>query len=365
MMRLFLLIMVFTFVSGCILAPPPAPNEPPAAYIDSVSAARISPGEMVTFAGHGIDNDGSIAAYSWRSSIDGELSTSASFSTSSLSQGSHTIWFKVQDNSGAWSKEVSCHVVVLPSGLLVPVISLFEANPPTISRGESATLRWDVSGAAAVKIEPNVGNVALAGNRVVFPTKTTVYTLTATNQSGAVTATTGVAVLEVPLHTVELFSIAAEDGHVRRDGMVGPEPKVGDTITDVAMQAFLSFDISSIPKGATIRSAALDLTPAEVHGSPFTMLGRLYLYHCHYSQLGKRDFVIGIAPSAVLYTTSAMLAQPISSSQLVNAIQSQVDAGSNRFQVRLQFEKQTSRYHVADYLELRSDEARLVVRYED
>jgi len=205
----------------------------------------------------------------------------------------------------------------------------------------------------------------LAGNRVVFPTKTTVYTLTATNQSGAVTATTGVAVLEVPLHTVELFSIAAEDGHVRRDGMVGPEPKVGDTITDVAMQAFLSFDISSIPKGATIRSAALDLTPAEVHGSPFTMLGRLYLYHCHYSQLGKRDFVIGIAPSAVLYTTSAMLAQPISSSQLVNAIQSQVDAGSNRFQVRLQFEKQTSRYHVADYLELRSDEARLVVRYED
>ena len=51
-------------------------------------------------------------AYNWRSSKDGQLSTLASFSTSSLSVGTHTIYFKVQDNNGAWSSEVSDTLVI-------------------------------------------------------------------------------------------------------------------------------------------------------------------------------------------------------------------------------------------------------------
>lgn len=363
---LFPIFVVLTLAVGCLPAPPPPPNEPPIAFIDSVSAARISPGEAVTFTGHGVDPDGgSIAAYNWRSSLDGQLSTAASFKTSSLSQGTHTIWFKVQDSGGAWSKEVPCTVVVLPSGVVTPVISLFEANPPSITKGESSVLRWDVSGASMVRIDPDVGNVALAGNRVVSPTKTTVYTLTATNQVATITATTGVAVTTEPINTVELYSIPAEDGHVRRDGIVGPEPNVGDTATDVAMQAFLSFDISAIPKGAKIKSASLDLTLAEVFGYPFTMLGRLYIYSCQYTELRSRDFSVGPPPPGAVYWTAAMPAEPISSSLLVDAIQTQVDAGSSRFQFRLQFEKYNYHYHVADYLALRSDKTKLVVQYQD
>jgi hypothetical protein len=366
LLSMIFLVLVLALAIGCLPTPPPPAGKLPIAFIDSVSAARVSPGETITFTGHGIDPDGgSIAAYNWRSSLDGPLSTAVSFKASSLSEGTHTIWFKVQNSSGAWSKDVSCNVIVLPSGVVIPVISLFEAIPSSIAKGESATLRWNISSALTVRIDPDVGNVALAGNRVVSPTTTTVYTLTATNQAGIMTATTGVAVTSVPTHTVELFSIPAEDGTVRRDGNVEPEPKVGDSATDVAMQAFLSFDISAIPQGATIKSVSLDLTLAETYGSPFTMLGRLYIYSCQYTELRSRDFVEGPVLPGAIYWTAFMPTEPLSSSLLVDAIQTQVDAVSNRFQVRLQFEKSNYYYHVADYLALRSDKTKLIIHYLD
>src|SRR4030042_6001019 len=66
-----------------------------------------------------------------------------------------------------------------------PVISSFEADPPTITAGGSATLKWNVSGATKVSIDQGIGSVALSGSRAVMPSATTVYTLTATNASGA------------------------------------------------------------------------------------------------------------------------------------------------------------------------------------
>ena len=57
----------------------------------------------MAFNGSGSDSDGTIVAYLWESSIDGELSTEANFSSNSLSLGHHAITFLVQDNDGAWS----------------------------------------------------------------------------------------------------------------------------------------------------------------------------------------------------------------------------------------------------------------------
>jgi len=82
-------------------------GQPPTAFIDDISPNPAEEGETVWFSGHGEDTDGTIIGYHWRSSIDGQLSTQASFSTSELSHGVHTIYFKVQDDSGAWSEEVS------------------------------------------------------------------------------------------------------------------------------------------------------------------------------------------------------------------------------------------------------------------
>jgi peptidoglycan/xylan/chitin deacetylase (PgdA/CDA1 family) len=87
-------------------------NHPPAAVIDSISPNPASAGASVTFTGHGVDADGSVAAYSWTSSIDGGLGSSSVFSTASLSVGTHTISLRVQDNLGAWSNAVTASLIV-------------------------------------------------------------------------------------------------------------------------------------------------------------------------------------------------------------------------------------------------------------
>lgn len=369
MKRLFFPVLaVLMMAAGCMPVAPPPANELPTAYIDSVSPARISPGETVAFTGHGIDSDGNVAAYSWRSSLDGEVSTSASFETSSLSEGSHTIWFRVQDDRGDWSNEVPCQVVVLPSGIVLAVINLFEASPPSIANGESSTLEWNVSGASMVSIDPGIGNVSLTGNRVVSPTATTAYTLTATNEAGSVTATAQIAVATVPIHTVELFSIASEDGHVKKNGDIGSEPNVGDMTpvrSDVATQAFLSFDISMIPTGATVESASLDLTTGSMFGNPFTYLGRLFVYNDPYYSLAPDDFSVGPILPGALYETYGRPTEPFTSSLLTEAVQTQVDAGSARFKVRLQFEKDIYFNQEAEYLALGAGKPKLIIEYRD
>jgi len=361
---LFVILVILTIAGGCLPTPTPA-NELPIAYIDSVSPSQISPGETVAFTGHGIDPDGSVAAYNWRSSIDGQVSTSPSFEIASLSEGTHTIWFKVQDDSGDWSKQISCHVTVLPSGIVPPVVNLFEADPPTVAQGESLTLYWNTSGASAVRIDPGIGDVALTGNRVVAPSATATYELTATSEAGSITSTAQVVVTTVPTHTVELFSVAAEDGHVRRDGYVGTEPNVGDTTpvrSDVAVQAFLSFDISMIPSGVTVVSASLDLTRHQIFGNPFVYLGTMRICSDRYGQLDSDDFVVGPA-SGVLYTVSARPTKPLASDLLTDAVQAQVDAGRSRFQIRLQFQKERYFNQEPDYLALGAGQARLLVEY--
>lgn len=79
----------------------------PTARIDTINPGSIIVGDTINFTGSGDDADGSITGYSWQSSIDGQLSSSASFNTTSLSIGTHTIYFKVQDSDGIWSTKVS------------------------------------------------------------------------------------------------------------------------------------------------------------------------------------------------------------------------------------------------------------------
>jgi hypothetical protein len=355
--------MILLVAIGC-LSGPAAPNQPPTAYIDLVSPPNVAPGETVTLTGHGIDPDGIIGAYSWQSSLDGDLSTSASFTTSSLSPGTHTIWFKVQDDDGEWSKQVLATVIVVPREVGQPVVSAFNASPGSISPGGSSTLSWDVSGAATVSIDPGVGNVGLSGTRMVFPTTITTYTLTATNTLGKVTATARVVIAEALLNKVELYSIAAEDGQVRRDGYVGQAPDVGDAKSGTTIQAFLSFDISMIPKDAVITSATLDLTNAALFGDPFSKLGMLLVYDCQYNTFLKAsDFIIGPVLGAI-YTIPVPPSQPIISYILAKAIQKQIDAGSPRFQLRFQFEKPQFYNNQADYMALGEGRTMLAIEYQ-
>ena len=87
-------------------------NTPPTATIDSITPNPATTGQSVTFTGHGVDTDGTVTAYEWTSSISGALSTTTTFSTSSLSAGTHTISLRVQDDDGAWSTPVTSSVTV-------------------------------------------------------------------------------------------------------------------------------------------------------------------------------------------------------------------------------------------------------------
>ena len=105
---LIVLVSLFLLPLGC----GKAANSAPTAYIDSITPSLATAGEAVTFNGHGTDTDGTVVAYSWTSSMDGSIGTTAFFSTTSLSAGTHTISFKVQDNTGDWSGVITAQLTV-------------------------------------------------------------------------------------------------------------------------------------------------------------------------------------------------------------------------------------------------------------
>jgi peptidoglycan-associated lipoprotein len=80
-----------------------------------------------------------------------------------------------------------------------PTVTQFTAEPTSIQRGQSATLRWEVSGnATSVSIDEGIGTVQNTGNRRVSPSDSTTYTLTATGPGGSNTARATVNVAAPP-----------------------------------------------------------------------------------------------------------------------------------------------------------------------
>jgi len=78
------------------------------------------------------------------------------------------------------------------------VINSFVAEPSTIVRGESSTLRWNVSNASEVTIDNGIGRVATNGTRQVSPTANTTYRLTAKGPGGDAISAVTVAVTTPP-----------------------------------------------------------------------------------------------------------------------------------------------------------------------
>ena len=89
------------------------PNQIPTAIIDFIFPNPCDLGDEVTFSGFGEDEDGKVISYEWRSDIDGILSNIKSFSTRTLSSGTHTISFRVLDDDNAWSQVVTLELVVI------------------------------------------------------------------------------------------------------------------------------------------------------------------------------------------------------------------------------------------------------------
>ena len=90
------------------------PNQKPNAYILNPSGSAIF-GETVNFSGYGVDPDGEIIGYSWRSTPSFITNTNSSFTLDDLPVENYTIYFKVKDDENQWSIEASTTLSILPN----------------------------------------------------------------------------------------------------------------------------------------------------------------------------------------------------------------------------------------------------------
>ncbi|MDA0204334.1 MAG: OmpA family protein [Acidobacteria bacterium] len=78
-----------------------------------------------------------------------------------------------------------------------PTVTI-SAEPSSIERGKSATLRWSSSNATSASLNQGIGTVPASGSREIFPTNTTSYTIEVTGAGGNATASVEVVVRAPP-----------------------------------------------------------------------------------------------------------------------------------------------------------------------
>ncbi len=91
-------------------------------------------------------------------------------------------------------------------------INNFTANPNSIESGDSSTLSWSTSNCSNVSIS-SIGSVSTTGSKIVYPTNTKTYVLTAEDQYGNTvdTASTTVYVNDYNNDTCEIVNFEASD----------------------------------------------------------------------------------------------------------------------------------------------------------
>ncbi len=90
------------------------------------------------------------------------------------------------DNTGRTSPE---------PGSLAPRINSFTAEPRSIERGQSATLRWSIANATDMSLDQGIGPIGANASRQVFPSATTTYTITAKSNGGTDTRSVTIEVI--------------------------------------------------------------------------------------------------------------------------------------------------------------------------
>ncbi len=133
-------------------------NKLPSARILSISPDPCSEGSLLSFSGSGTDLQGSVTAYEWNSSIDGLLNTNASFKSSQLSFGKHTIYFRVKDDEGAWSDPVSSTVTIIDD--TSPEVNINAVSIKLIGINQPATLILNSTDARPCSTEFLITNAA-------------------------------------------------------------------------------------------------------------------------------------------------------------------------------------------------------------
>jgi peptidoglycan-associated lipoprotein len=178
-----------------------------------------------------------------------------------------------------------------------PTASLI-AEPTTIERGQSATLRWSSTDAADLTIS-GLGAVEGQGNRDVRPAESTVYRLTATGPGGSVTAT---ATVNVTVPTPVALS---------------PLPPLATLEQRIAMElsdAFFDYDSNTIREDAqavlaknanALRSILADFAEAVIY------------LEGHCDERGSAEYNLGLGDRRAVSVSAYLQAMGVPADRLV------------------------------------------------
>ncbi len=274
-------------------------NGGPSASITSpADGSSVNVGASVSFVGTASDTeDGDLtSSLSWTSDLDGAIGTGGSFTTSSLSSGTHVITASVTDAGGLSSSDtITLTVNAAPSASITSPSdgSTFDQGDAISFVGSAIDLE-DGDLTAGLTWSSDLDGVIGSGGG--FSTSTLSlgpHTITASvTDSGGLTAVAAISLtVKLPPVQVTLTSIGSEDGWVRESsensdvggsrnntGSGASALRPGDHKKDSQYKAIVSFDTSSIPAGATILSADLRLQRGKLTGTnPFTTHGTCWV----------------------------------------------------------------------------------------
>jgi hypothetical protein len=297
------------YAAGVQIGGGPGNTTPTVTISAPANGASFTSGTSVTFTGTATDTeDGTITAgLTWTSSINGTIGTGGSFSTSTLSVGTHTITASATDSGGATGSASRSITITSTSNVLTNGVAVTGIGGATGSQqfwtlavpAGATNLSFTTSGGTGdadlyvrfgTAPTTTLADCSSAGGTNAetcsFPAPSTgtyhvlVYgfaTFSGAQLVGSYTAPGGSV-------TVTFYSVGAEDGRIWESGEttgVGAGGnstdnnttaiRVGDTNVDEQYRSIVSFDTSSIPDTATITAATIRLVRASLSGtSPFT-----------------------------------------------------------------------------------------------
>ncbi len=151
-----------------------------------------------------------------------------------------------------------------------------------------------------------------------------------------------------PSTSVTLTSEAAIDGWVQSDGVAvsaSGGPSVGDfdaSNPGVGYREFYSFDLSTVPAGSTIDSAALQIYQALVVGQPYTVLGNVIVDHVNIgSSLDASDYAAAPIASNI-GTISTNTTVEYKTLEVRTSLVANLAAGRTKSQYRIRFSNRDS-----------------------
>ena len=263
---------VATFVH-LTAGPPPPPNQPPTASIDSPgSNVTINTGDIVAFSGSGNDPDGTIASYAWTfpGGSPASSTVAAPGNVTYSTPGSYTATFKVTDNLGLSSSTQSRTITVstppnqAPSASIDSPASNVTLNPGDIVAfsgsgsdpdGTIASYAWTLPGGS-----PASSSAATPGNVTYSTPGSYTSTFKVTDNLGLASPT------QTRTVTVTDFALSATPS----SRTVTPGTSADYTATVTGGSGFtgnVTFSVTGFPSGASA-----SFSPTSVTGSGSTTM---------------------------------------------------------------------------------------------